>query len=323
MHVELNKNFLYLAPLRGFTDCIFRNAFTRHFEGFDAAIAPFIPTVKAKGIKASHLADVLPENNSFLSLVPQIIGNDPEEFVTLAGCLFDLGFATVNWNLGCPYPMVAKKQRGSGLLPYPEKIDAFLEKTMMVIPNRLSIKTRLGRRQPNEILELMPIFNRYPLEEIIIHPRTAKQMYAGEPDLDIFAECIQLSTNPVTYNGDITDLETYRYLAARFNAVDRWMIGRGAIINPFLPAIIKSGSDTVNDKFEKFRIFYEDLFEQYRQVFSSPEHLLTRMKGFWTYFSQSFKDGSGIRKKIHRTDTLDNYLDIVERFFETEAKWVS
>ena len=158
---------LYLAPLRGFTDYIYRNTITRHFDGFDGALAPFIPTVTADRFKSSHFEDILPENNPTLTVVPQIIGNHSGDFINLAVRLFDLGYTSVNWNLGCPFPMVTKKNRGSGLLPYPERIDTFLEKTLSSIPNRLSIKTRLGRRTITDIFELLPIFNRYPLEEII------------------------------------------------------------------------------------------------------------------------------------------------------------
>ncbi len=101
-----------------------------------------------------------------MPIVPQIIGNNHENFIPLARQLSDLGYKTVNWNLGCPFPMVAKKQRGSGLLPYPDKIDNFLEKTVPAIPNQLSIKIRLGRKTPDELVKLLPIFNRYPLQEI-------------------------------------------------------------------------------------------------------------------------------------------------------------
>jgi tRNA-dihydrouridine synthase B len=112
---------LYLAPLRGFTDYIYRNAFDGHFDGFDGALAPFIPTVTTDRLKPSHFKDVLPENNLTMPIVPQIISNQPDDFINLAVRLHDLGYPSVNWNLGCPFPMVAKKQRGSGLLPYPEK----------------------------------------------------------------------------------------------------------------------------------------------------------------------------------------------------------
>ena len=317
-----NKIRLILAPLRGLTDYIYRNTFTRHFDGFDAALAPFIPTVQANSFKPSHLKDVLPKNNSAMPVTPQIIGNNPADFIPLARRLFDLGYNTVNWNLGCPFPMVAKKQRGSGLLPYPDRIEAFLEKTISSIPNRLSIKPRLGRNQADEILKLMRIFNQYPLEEIIIHPRTGKQMYGGKPDLDIFGKCLEMSRHPIVYNGDIYDMAGFKVVSERFKAVDLWMIGRGALSNPFLPAIIKNGDDIWTHKVEIFRQFYEDLFNQYRQLFSGPGHLLDRMKGFWTYFSKPFNNGHKIRKKIQRSQKLDRYQEIVERFFNEEAQWV-
>lgn len=312
---------LYLAPLRGITDYIYRNIYSRHFDGFDVAVSPFIPTLKAIRAKPSHLKDVLPENNSAMPIVPQIIGNSHENFIPLARQLSDLGYKTVNWNLGCPFPMVAKKQRGSGLLPYPDKIQNFLEKTVPAIPNRLSIKIRLGRKTPDELFKLIPIFNRYPLQEIIIHPRTGKQMYDGEPDLDTFEKCIDRLHHRIVYNGDILDLNSFKDLAARFTSTGSWMIGRGAIINPFLPAIIKNGQDNFSNQVETFRNFYQELFDEYQQVFSGPGHLLERMKGFWSYFSQAFKDGRKIRKKVHRTLKLRRYLEIVERFFEEEAEW--
>jgi len=312
---------LYLAPLRGFTDYIYRNTFNRHFNGFDAAVTPFIPTSKTTRATPSHLKDVLPENNASMPIEPQILCNNPADFIPLAKQLYDLGYPTVNWNLGCPFPMVAKKQRGSGLLPHPDRIENFLTKTVPAIPNRLTIKTRLGRMDSEEIIQLMPIFNRYPLQEIIIHPRTGKQMYDGEPDLEAFKRCIKMTHHRIVYNGDITDLKSFQNLSARFNTVESWMIGRGAIVNPFLPAIIKRGKDDFTDRVETFRSFYQELFEEYQRVFSGPGHLLERMKGFWTYFSQAFKDGHKIRKKIHRTLKLQRYLEIVERFFEEDAEW--
>jgi tRNA-dihydrouridine synthase len=315
------KIILYLAPLRGFTEYIYRNAFARHFGGFDVAVSPFIPTMTAARFKKTHLKDVLPENNHAMSVIPQIIGNNPEDFILLAKRLFDLGYETVNWNLGCPFPMVAKKQRGSGLLPHPQKIEAFLEATLPAIPNRLSIKVRLGRKKTDEILTLLPIFNQYPLDEVIVHPRTGKQMYDGEPDLDMFEKCLEVCTHTIVYNGDINDLATFKLFSQRFKTVDRWMIGRGALVNPFLPATIKNGKADSVDHVAVFRAFYEDLFEQYRLEFHGPGHLLDRMKGFWTYFSRSFKDSRKIKKKIHHTHKLDRYLKIVDRFFEEDARW--
>ncbi|GBC63097.1 dihydrouridine synthase [Desulfonema ishimotonii] len=312
---------LYLAPLRGFTNYIYRNTFIRFFKGIDLAVSPFVPTVSSWRIKDTHIRDVLPENNSGMPVVPQIIGKSAEEFIRMATYLYDLGYDTVNWNLGCPYPMVAKKRRGSGLLPYPDMIDEFLEKTVPAIPNRLSVKTRLGRYTADEISELMPVFNRYPLAELIIHPRLGVQMYDGGPDLDTFAACLERSAHPVVYNGDICRLDDFQRLAGRFRTVDRWMIGRGVLGNPFLPAIIRAGEDTFSDKISGFKKFHDALVDEFSAVFTGPAHVVDRMKGFWVYFTDTFTNTRKVFKKIRKVRNLENYTDIVTRFFNEEAVW--
>jgi tRNA-dihydrouridine synthase B len=312
---------LILAPLKGFTDVIFRNTFAEHFQGFDGAVAPFIPAVAADRLTDKHVRDLLPHQNTCMPIEPQILGNTAEDFVFLSRRLFDMGYPDVNWNLGCPFRPVTKKRRGSGLLPFPDRVDAFLSKTLPAIPGRLSIKMRLGRNHPAEILRLLPVLDRYPLKEITIHPRTARQMYAGRPDLDMFQICLEQSRHRLVYNGDITDLSGFRSLATRFPGVDSWMIGRGALSNPFLPAMIRTGRDGVGGKMEKFRAFYEELFARYQERLCGPGHLLNRMKGFWTYFACAFENGPDIQKSIHHSFTLPRYLETVERFFAEGAGW--
>jgi tRNA-dihydrouridine synthase len=313
---------LVLAPLRGFTDFIFRNAFCRHFDGFDSALAPFISAVSADRCSPAQLEDLLPENNRRLPVVPQIMTNQAPDFLSLARLLGDVGYDIVNWNLGCPYPMVAKKKRGCGLLPYPELVDAFLDHVCAEIPGRISIKMRLGRYQANEIERLVPVLNRYPLAEVIIHPRTGKQMYTGELDLDAFETCMTAIRHRIIFNGDLRSLERFRAAAGRFGAgVAGWMIGRGALIDPFLPAAIKGGREDGDRRLSRFKRFYVDLFDGYGRKLQGPGHLLDRMKGFWKYFSQAFENGRQIEKKVHRTQRLDSYLEIVKRFFEKDARW--
>ncbi|HWR91138.1 MAG TPA: tRNA-dihydrouridine synthase family protein [Desulfobacterales bacterium] len=309
---------LILAPLKGFTDAIFRNTFAEHFDGFDGAMAPFVTTVAADRLTDKHVQDLLPQHNTRMPIEPQILGNCADDFIFLARRLWDMGYTQVNWNLGCPFRPVTKKRRGSGLLPFPEPVDEFLDRVLRALPGRLSIKMRLGHRKADEIFKLLPVFNRYPLKEITIHPRTARQMYGGAPDLDAFQACLAASRHPVVYNGDITDLAGFKDLEARFRSVRTWMIGRGALSNPFLPALIKNGCNGGAGRLHKFKDFYEDLFARYQERLSGPGHLLDRMKGFWTYFAEMFGSGPSLAKRIHRTFALPRYLDAVERFFKEE-----
>jgi tRNA-dihydrouridine synthase B len=180
---------------------------------------------------------------------------------------------------------------------------------------------RLGRTTPEEIFNLLPILDRYPLSEIVIHPRTARQMYGGRPDLATFERCLAFSRHRIVYNGDITDVGGFRALQARFPAIESWMIGRGALADPFLPAAIKNGPHAAADRVQRFKAFYDDLFDRTRERLSGPGHLLDRMKGFWTYFAAAFTEGPALAKEIHRTFQLPRYTDTVERFFQENAVW--
>ncbi|MBA4368120.1 MAG: tRNA dihydrouridine synthase DusB [Desulfobacterium sp.] len=309
----------YMAPIRGITNSVYRNIFSEFFNGFDLAVAPFISTIQGKKITRSHIKDILPENNTGLPIVPQLMSNKGDDFINFAVRLFDLGYDTVNWNLGCPFPMVAKKKRGSGLLPYPEQIDSFLSHVIPRIPGQISIKCRLGRNQDDEISRLIPVFNRYPLKEVIIHPRTGIQMYEGPINLDRFEMCLESIEHPVVYNGDIRCLDDFLVLSSRLKKVDRWMIGRGVLINPFLPEILKTKEDRITGKLQKIKDFHDSLLEQYKASMSGPAHVLDKMKGFWYYLSQAFQNPDLIFKKIKKTKSIDKFEKIVLDFLNDKA----
>jgi len=312
---------LILAPLKGYTDAVFRNAFCRHFSGFHRAVAPFVPTVSGPKVRPGLLADLLPDDNRLLSVTPQIIGKTAEDFLLVARALADRGYDQVNWNLGCPFPMVMKKGRGCGLLPHPEKIDAFLERVHAADGLRVSVKLRLGRVDPDEIFDVLPVLNRYPLSEIVLHPRTAGQMYGGRPDWVRFSSAAAEAAHPLVYNGDINTVGDFQRLSRRFSGIGRWMIGRGVLVDPFLPSAIGGAPPARNERVERFRAFHDDLVEGYRRRLSGPGHLLDRMKGFWKYFGIGFAGGRRAAKQIHRCRQMERYAALAEAFFDSGPAW--
>lgn len=312
---------LILAPLRGFTEAVFRNAYQRHFQGVAEAVAPFVTSIKGRRIKPSHLCDLAPADNQAMPVVPQILSNRADEFICLANTLFDLGYREINWNLGCPYPMVAKKMRGSGLLPHADRIDRILEKVLHEFPGRLSIKTRLGRYSAAEMDELIPVFNRYPLTRLIVHPRTGVQMYEGQVDLHGFETCLARSAHPVIFNGDINDPAFFDALESRFPAVAGWMLGRGLIANPFLPESIQQDTRVIRNRQTRFAEFHDDLLEGYKGRFAGPGHVLDRMKGYWTYFANGFAKGPQILQRIRKARTLEDYREVVMAVRDEPARW--
>ncbi|OQY05690.1 MAG: hypothetical protein B6I20_00695 [Bacteroidetes bacterium 4572_117] len=311
-----------LAPLQGITDYHFRNAFNTHFIRIDKAYTPFLRLDKGD-IKKSQIKDVLPENNKGLHLIPQILTNSVDEFIYFSKYLSDLNYKEINWNLGCPFPMITKRQMGSGLLPFPEKIEHILEKVLDIIPTKVSIKMRLGYENDGDILKILPILDKFPLSEIIIHARVGKQMYKGKPNIEAFEKCVGLSSHNICYNGDIDSVATFDKLNKQFKNINNWMIGRPAISNPFLIEEIKEGKTiSASEKLERFSSLHSYLYEQLTGNLSGPGHTLSKMTHYWEYFSKSFSNSRKVYKKIKKTNTFSKFEENIHDIFNNE-EWVA
>jgi len=202
-------------------------------------------------------------------------------------------------------------------LPYPDAIISFLDVVLPRLPLQLSIKTRLGLNHPDELAALLPRLNDYPLKEIIIHTRLGKQLYRGATDPERFGQSLALSRHPLVYNGDITDLATWNRLRRQFPDVQRWMIGRGLLADPFLARTIRGEEFSEEQRIAMTRAFHHDLFTGCQELLAGPSHLLGRMKQIWAYLAASFPDSQKLWKKIKKAHTEDHYLAVVDAAFQT------
>ena len=251
---------LSLGPFQGITDAPFRNVFKRHFGGIDKYYTPFFTGIhKEDHAKNLQGEEIDPCYNDVETLTPQILSTDAEEILRFAKQCQQLGYKEINLNMGCPFPRVANKKRGCGLLPYPDKVEAMLEKVFEEIDIKFSVKCRLGYFSPEEINAIIPIFNKFPLSELIIHPRIGKQLYKGEADVERFKALTPYINAPLVYNGDIFSVENYYRISETINdgpstlrwvsgtagsgtckTIDHFMLGRGILTNPFLAEQIKN-----------------------------------------------------------------------------------
>ncbi|MCF8366519.1 MAG: tRNA-dihydrouridine synthase family protein [Bacteroidales bacterium] len=309
---------LLLAPLQGYTEVEFRRAWSTVFSGIDLAVSPFIPLAEGIRFRDKHLRDVLPNENKRLPVIPQVLGNDPAKFLNLATRLKDLGYETVNWNLGCPKRTVARKKRGSGILPYPELLRDILEKIIPELPLRLSIKTRLGYENPEEFFRLIEVYNDFPLESLIIHPRTGIQQYEGDMFLDVLDQTIAQIKHPIVFSGDIKDKQSYLDLKTRYPQINDWMIGRGVLSNPMLPEIIIN-KDNDKDLRDRQIYFHEELYCEIRAKFERTNPTLNKMKDYWSYFSLWFTDSEKIFLKLARMDDLSKFMIFAKRTLKEQA----
>lgn len=305
----------YLAPMEGITGHIYRNAYEKYFHNIDKYFTPFIVPNQSLSLKTKELRDLLPENNKGLNIVPQILTNDSEGFILTANKLKQLGYDEINLNLGCPAGTVVSKRRGSGFLAYPEELDRFLDEIYKIKDMKISIKTRLGKEMPEEFYNLIEIYNKYPLEELIIHPRTREDFYGNTPNLKIFKEALSLSKHSICYNGDIFTTENYNEIVKEFSEIDKVMLGRGILANPGLIGEIK------DNKFiskEILKEFHDEIFENYTVLLSEDKNAMYRMKELWGYMSHIFTDNKKYYKKIKKAQKAKDYREAVSKLFEEQ-----
>lgn len=341
---------VYFAPLESITGYVFRNVFEEYYGGIDRYFTPFITATDSRRLRNKEMRDVLPENNRVGKLIPQIMSNRAEEFLRVADQMAELGYDTVNLNLGCPARTVVSKGKGSGFLARTVALDRFLEEIYRECPLKISIKTRLGVDDPEEFPEIIDIYNKYPVEELIVHPRVQKDYYKNTPNLEMFAEAVKRCKMPVCYNGDICSLEDYEKIRTRFPEVSRVMIGRGLLAHPELALQIQEreaqsgeneeqqggcapkdettetkqgllqGTAGVTDLSEEQRLkrigaYANAVCEAYCKAYGPGQPVLFKMKELWGFLADSMPDGKKLRKRVHKVQRLDGYQRIMREVF--------
>lgn len=330
---------IYMAPMEGVTGFIYRNTFARFFGGIDKYYTPFISPGEHRNFKSRELKDVLPDNNAGLNVAVQMLTNNAEHFIVTARKMMDFGYREVNLNLGCPSGTVVAKGKGSGFLSFPEKLDAFLDEIYSGLADTgldISVKTRIGRYEQDEFYELLDIYNKYPISELIIHPRVQKDMYRNTPRMEIFDYAVEHSKNPLVYNGDICTVEDYERFAGHYlkNAenvpdepksdkernnkesdkesakITAVMLGRGLISNPGLAVQIVSGGcpdrSTLKD-------FFDALVWAYRAEIPDEKNAVFKIKENLFYLVNLFEDKEEYWKKIRKSDNLMELAAIARR----------
>ncbi|MEE1086621.1 MAG: tRNA-dihydrouridine synthase family protein [Schaedlerella sp.] len=306
---------IYFAPLEGITGYILRGAVNEYFGHIDKYFIPFINPNQLGRLSAREKGDIAPENNKGMHAVPQILTNSIEDFVKTAKTLQNFGYEEVNLNLGCPSKTVISKQRGSGFLAFPEELDRFLNEIFEQTEIAISVKTRIGKEDPEEFDRLLEIYNQYPMKELIIHPRVQTDFYKNHPNLDMYRKAVNESKNRLCYNGDIFMMESYLNFINDFPETDTIMIGRGLLRNPGLAREICTGQRT--DK-ETLKGFHDRIYEDYQGYLFGEKNVLFKMKEMWCYMAPMFTNFEKYAKKIKKAERLYKYEEAVEALFKEQ-----
>lgn len=300
-----------LAPMEGITTYIYRSTFEKYYGGISRYYTPFLASMH---LSSREKNEVLPENNEGMTLIPQILSNRADEFLEITKALRTYGYDTVNLNLGCPSGTVVSKHRGSGFLAVPEELDAFLAEIFDKCPLKISVKTRIGISDESEWEDILKVYEKYPIAELIIHARLQKDFYKLPTRPHTFTAARRLGI-PLCYNGDITSPETQQAALTVDPRIDRFMLGRGIIADPELIETLSSQSPA-RDK-DRLQSFLTDICDRYLAEMSGGErNTLYKLKEIWVYLGSLFVDAEKYVKKIKKANRLTEYEAAMRSLFD-------
>ncbi len=301
---------IYFAPLEGITDHIYRQLHHRYFPGIDKYFTPFFSPTVHRALTAKEARELPNADTLGYTVVPQILTKNPEDFLWMAQQCANLGYKEINLNLGCPSGTVTAKKKGSGMLLDPDGLDCFLDSIFTGSSIHISLKTRIGFSQPEEFPRLLEIYNRYPVNELIIHPRTRSAFYNGKPDMDAFTYALQNSNAPVCYNGNLCSAAEIEGLSKTFPQLQSVMLGRGLIADPGMLSHSVQYISLLED-------FHNALLEKYLVAFGGSRNAMFRLKENWRYLLCRFENTEKLAKRLRKTTDLQEYNAIVREIFQT------
>ena len=315
---------LQMAPMEGITTYIYRNAHAAHFGQMDKYYTPFLSLHKEKEFSHKEKQEILPENNSGLRVIPQVLTNSSEDFLKAVPKLKALGYDEINMNIGCPSGTVTSKGKGAGMLQNPEELQRFLEEIFEKSQLDISIKTRIGMESIDEWAGLLEIYNQYPIKELIVHARVRSDFYKEKTRKEAYVYAMENSKNPLCYNGDIFTVQNYCELKNIAADVENVMLGRGLIANPFLAEdLYKSEQEAykeiefalTKDRCVKLQGFHDEIYEEYRRILSGDQPVLFKMKELWAYMFGMFPDDKKLNKALYKAKKCAEYEAVVKELF--------
>lgn len=300
----------YFAPLEGLTDSIYRRLHHRYFPGIDRYYTPFFSPTVHRFLTPREERELPLANAVDFSAVPQLLTKNAEDFLWMAHVCRERGYGEVNLNLGCPSGTVVSKGKGSGMLSDPDGLDAFLDAIFSSADIPISIKTRVGVVSEDEFPRLLEIFNRYPIKELILHPRVRKDFYDSQVRWNTFDYALENSKNPICFNGNLASVEDIQDFCQKYPQIDSVMLGRGLIGDPGM--LTPGGTDA-----NTLEQFYSALLEEYLVAFGGSRNAMFRLKENWRYLLCRFEGSERLGKRLRKTTDLAEYRSITAQIFHT------
>lgn len=259
------------------------------------------------------------ENPTGRPLVAQMIGQDADELVRTVSDLKQYPIAGIDLNLGCPAPVVYRKNAGGGLLRKPEKVNELLGRLRDASDEvSFTVKTRLGFESEDEFARLLGVFKKHAIDLLTIHGRTVRERYQTPVHDDWVRHAVDEMPCPVIANGNVVNCQTgLAYLRATGAA--GLMIGRGAIRNPWLFDQLRASFTGAEIPIVTAKMVMEYIGRLYDETAKEiPEFIekkhVQKMKKYLIYIAQGHHED--FEHRIRRVTTRPEFFSTCADFLD-------
>ncbi len=247
--------------------------------------------------------------------VVQLFGKYPEKFAYAAKWVEEnIKPDGIDINMGCPARKVAGSDHGSALLKNPDLACEIATSVKESVGIPVSVKTRLGWANDDEILEFAPRLIEAGIDALTIHGRTYKDGFKGKArwgniyKLKVESEKLKVKV-AIIGNGDVENYEDAIEKSTNGETVlDGVMIGRAAFGKPW---VFQKDRKTTNKELQNMILMHAELAYKDKGEHGMVEfrkHLLAYLKGF--------SGAKELRKKavvIKNLNDIRNIIKLIEQ----------
>jgi tRNA-dihydrouridine synthase C len=307
---------LVLAPMQDVTDLPFMRVIARRGAP-DWFVTEYF-RVHPDSCLNRYILRSIAENETGRPVFAQMIGRDLPSLIRSADELAKYPIAGIDLNLGCPAPIVCRKDAGGGLLRNPETVNRLIGSLREAIPGRFTVKTRLGYTTAEEFPALLEIFRSHAIDGLTIHGRTVLERYQTPVHPDCVKTAVETMPCPVIANGNAVDVATGLAYLAETGAAGL-MIGRGAIRNPWIFAQLTAAFQNGTAPAPSYRDLWEYVLELYDELaretpkFNPMAHV-QRMKKTLAYISHGLE--GEFEYDMRRARTPEEFQEICRKHLD-------
>lgn len=250
--------------------------------------------------------------------IAQMIGNHIPSLVRAARELQNHPVAAIDLNLGCPVPVVYRKNAGGGLLRDPSQIDSILGALRDAIDTKFTVKTRIGFDDPGVFEELLDVYARHSIDLLSVHGRTVEEKYRSTVHYDFIARAVERMPCPVLANGNVVSADKAQAVLKQTSARGL-MIGRAAIRNPWIFLQIQQklrGEEPFMPLGKDVLAYIHTLYEVRWNSQTRESSHIQMMKKYLNYIGLGVEPSGRFLHEIRRVNAKSDFFRLCYEFLD-------